>query len=112
MAHTDKWERASDEALVADHEEDRPATKVQDMLREMMGGRNGKEERAEEKERRSVGIRAPACRFAFPRGGGEGAEPHSLVFLCALNDGKALPRLSRGKGFALARLKTPQVSKD
>jgi hypothetical protein len=38
--YSDKWERATDEALVADAAEDAPPTKYQDMLRQMMGGEN------------------------------------------------------------------------
>ena len=34
----DKWDKASDEALVAAAEEDAPPAKAQDMLRQMFGG--------------------------------------------------------------------------
>ena len=50
--YTDKWGRSSDLALVADAEgeqEDKPITRTQDMLRQMMGGTK---EDKEERERR------------------------------------------------------------
>ena len=57
-AYTDRWERAADAALLESAEEDRPASKVQDMLRQMMGGR--KEGDAEEEERAGMTSSAPS----------------------------------------------------